>query len=65
MVLLLTCIANIKKILRQRNLIGPKTVASTSVFDISEENRMVDLCSRHPRSRAVRAGNPDRGEVEG
>lgn len=38
MVLLLTCIANIKKILSQRNLLGPKTAASTSVFDIFGAN---------------------------
>ena len=38
MVLLLTCIANIKKILWQRNLLGPKTAVSTSVFDIFGAN---------------------------
>ena len=38
MVLLLTCIANIKKILWQRNLLGPKTVASTSGFHIFGAN---------------------------
>ena len=34
MVLLLTCIANIKKFFGRETLLGPKTAASTSVFDI-------------------------------